>query len=331
MLKSFIRLRYIIRNSNIYQKYFQTWINNIKYAFKNLRFYFKYYGFKKDKSIAGNTIFFILDPRLRHPGLVDRLKAAVCIYYIAKINGFNFKLIFDSPFHLSDYLEINQISWEADRSELSFSLHNSRLLAYNGTGKFPQLNKKIKQYHIYFYNGKNILQCNNIPNHENLWRESFNELFKPKLLLVNAIADQKYDENSYIAVHLRFVNALENFEEKEYISLNDNQQKNLIDRCLIKLYELKHNHQSYPIIVFSDSLKFLNIAKENKFDIIEGTVGHISFHGENNSIVLKTFLDFYMISRAKKIYRIIAPELYKSAFPYYAAMSMGKETEVINI
>lgn len=60
---------------------------------------------------------------------------------------------------------------------MSYSLKNSRLLAYNGDWKIPQLNKRIKQYHIVHYIGRNIMAYNNIENWRSIWSQCFNELF----------------------------------------------------------------------------------------------------------------------------------------------------------
>lgn len=75
-----------------------------------------------------------------------------------------------------------------------------------------------------------------------------------------------------------------------------------------------------PILIFSDSNLFLNIAKENGYSILDGEVIHISNTiGEED--VQKTLLDFFMISRAKKVYSIIGDNLYTSAFSKYAALA----------
>ena len=103
---------------------------------------------QKDKNIEGNTLYFVFDHQQTHPGLADRLKVICCAYYIAKINSFDFKIIFDTPFLLQDYLEPNKINWKGQWDDLSYSFKNARLLAYNGMGKIPHLNNKIKQYII---------------------------------------------------------------------------------------------------------------------------------------------------------------------------------------
>ena len=57
--------------------------------------------------------------------------------------------------------------------------------------------------------------------------------------------------------------------------------------------------------------KSMKLKQSSKFGeniyqvVLDGKVGHISFTGRAEEIVLKTFLDFFMISRASKIYSII--------------------------
>lgn len=94
------KIKYILRGSQYYRKYFQTTVNSLRYYFRNLHYYWQLYSFKKDREVSGNTLYFIIDPNIKHPGLVDRFKAIVGLFYVAKINGFDFKVIFNHPFKL---------------------------------------------------------------------------------------------------------------------------------------------------------------------------------------------------------------------------------------
>ena len=145
------KIKYILRGSRYYRKYFQTTVNSLRYYFRDLHYYWQLYSFKKDREVSGNTLYFIIDPNIKHPGLVDRFKAIVGLFYVAKINGFDFKVIFNHPFKLEEYLSVNKYNWIANQSELSYSLQNVRLIPYNGSGKIPRLSKTIKQYHVYCY------------------------------------------------------------------------------------------------------------------------------------------------------------------------------------
>ena len=321
-------IKFYLRNNKFYVNFCQTKINNFRYSIKNIKYYLQRYTFKNDKIVLGNTLYFIVDPSLEHPGLADRLKVICCCYYIAKTNHFNFKIIFETPFILSDYLVPNKVDWKASVNDLSYSLQNSRLLAYNGGGKIPKLNPKIKPYHIYHYIGKNILQCNNIKNWEEIWRECYQELFKPSEYLNNLLSTQNIIPKNYIAVHLRFVNALGNFEKGFYNKISEDQRNRLINKCLSIIDEIK-NKNSKELIIFSDSSLFLGHAVQHGYKTLNGNIGHISYC-QDHSIFDKVFIDFYAIGLADTVYRIKTKELYNTTFSYYASLANGAKFININ-
>jgi hypothetical protein len=290
----------------------------------------KFYSFKPDKTITGNTLFFIIDPAIKHPGLVDRFKAIVGCYFIAGQNGFDFKIIFETPFLLSDYLEVNQYNWIADRQALSYSLRNTRVIAYNGGGKIPRLKRSVKQYHVYSYIGYDILETNQIPAYRKRWGDLFNTLFKPQDFLLQRMGDTGFRKDAYNAVHIRFVNALEHFEKDHFNVLPDTQKESLIQRCLTCIRTIQAQNSDLPLLVFSDSLIFLNRVRELSLPVLDGPIGHISYHG-GKEVVIKTFLDFYMIANARQIYVIQAPELYNSVYPCYAALIGYKDYHTVRV
>ena len=206
-------------------------------------------------------------------------------------------------------------------NDLSYSLKNSKILAYNGGGKVPKLNKSIKQYHVYNYIGYDILETNKIDNYQQLWGDLFCSLFKPTALLQDALDQINLIEKSYIAVHLRFVNALEQFEDNHFNYLSQEEKEMLINKCLIGINKLKSNYSNKLIIVFSDSSVFLNIVRE-QLDVLvlEGNVGHISFNNADDAI-LKTFIDYFIMSKAELVVRVLTKEIYATVFSYYAALS----------
>ena len=324
------RIKCFLRANGFYKRYLQTRVNDFRYFYRSCRYYVKYYSFKADKEVTGNTLYFILDPEIRHPGLADRFKVIVGSYYIARINGFDFKIIFETPFHLIDYVDVNRCDWFADRQALSFSLRNSRVIAYNGGGKIPRLNRAVRQYHIYSYIGYDILASNRIPEYKKLWGELFNTLFKPNRHLQSCIAATGFERERYIAVHLRFVNALEKFEEGQFNDLCEADQENLIRRCIAGIETIRQENNDMPLVVFSDSVVFLNRVRSLPVHVLDGPVAHISYVHDPEA-TMKTFLDFYLISHAKRIYMILAPETYHSVFSYYAALAGDKEVNVVRV
>jgi hypothetical protein len=324
------RIKCYLRANKYYKKYLQTRVNDMRYNYRSCRYYIKYYSFRKDKEVIDNTLYFIIDPAIKHPGLADRYKAIIGCYYISKINGFDFKIIYETPFHLNDYLDVNEYNWLSTRSDLSYSLKNSRIIPYNGGGKIPRLNKSVKQYHVYSYIGYDILETNRIQDYKTLWGTLYNSLFKPKNFILREIKETGFEKNKYIAVHLRFVNALEHFEGDQFNTVPEKKKEELIQRCFAGIRSIIHANEGIPVIVFSDSGVFLNRIKELPVHVLDGKIGHISFNNEKE-IMVKTFLDFYMISEARKVYVIHAPELYATVYSYYAALVGYKDVITINV
>ena len=282
--------------------------------------------------IATNTFILVIDPELKHPGLADRFKAIVNCYNIAKLNGYNFKIIFKHPFALEDYLVPNDIDWIADFSDLHYVLSKTRffneldfITEDSWKGRIEL--KKDKEYHCYSYVGNR--QPDIFPESGCKWHDLFHELFKPSDRLEQKLQECGFPEKSYIAVHIRFVNALENFEKVSCCdnAINTEKQKDdLIARCQKGILRIKEQNKDCDILVFSDSKRFLESIKHMPVKTLPtNNIGHISF-GTNADMTMKTFIDLYMISRAKKVYRIDAPELYAwSGFAVTAAKIGGIE------
>ena len=205
---------------------------------------------------------------------------------------------------------------------LSHSRKDVRLIAYNGgKAEIPTLSKDICQYHIYNYIGLDVLRRTQGERWRETWNKQFHHLFRPTDYL-NTLLSQyaEYPLKGYVAVHIRFVNALDQIEEGFYNKLEVTEQKQLINKCLDALHSLQESNQQ-PLLLFSDSERFLQIAAEHRFQRIKGgKVGHISYCSEAFE---KTVLDFFMLSRASRIVRINSPLIYGSTFPIYASF-MGE-------
>ena len=51
------KIKYILRGSRYYRKYFQTTVNSLRYYFRDLHYYWQLYSFKKDREVSGNTLY----------------------------------------------------------------------------------------------------------------------------------------------------------------------------------------------------------------------------------------------------------------------------------
>ena len=300
-------------------------IRNVLYRIKNFSI--------EPSAIGKRTLVFYMDPKRRYPGLVDLLKAVVGCYYIANENGYHFKLFFETPFQLSRFLSpshaINNWMMSPEERNTVDKLNTSvRLINYYGIGDVPKLTKD--RYQVRNFIGWNILQRNNMPDWKERWHDLYHELFQPSEFLLKALERLYIKENEYIAIHVRFVNALE-LAEPDYPQrpLNDHDRERLIDACIKKIQMLEMSTHS-KALVFSDSNLFLGRCRNFGFTVLEGQVGHITYdHAEGT--ILKTFLDLYSIAMAKEVFSLKDDNLYASAFPLYGSIIGGKKFNIAQL
>lgn len=266
------------------------------------------YRFCKSDNLG--YFYFYLLPSIKHPGLADRLKAIISCYYIAKSNGYRFKIVFESPFQLKDYFTPNIIDWEASEEELSFSIQDTKILDYKGGYKHLVPNR---HYICFNYCGTII---RDIDDEE--FRSLFSELFKPSESLSHFINSLSHSQQDYVAIHLRFVNALGMFENGKS-PLSETAQKELVNRCKEGILKICKDN-NLPVAVFSDSSLFLDEISNLPVIVFDhDNIGHI-VNNASHDVIMKSFVDFMLLSRAKKIYRIIASEMYPTNYSYIAAI-----------
>lgn len=305
---------------------------NLSWMIRNFLYRIKCFSIRPSK-IEAKTIVFYMDPNRKYPGFVDILKAIIGCYYIAKINEYKFKIHFETPFQLSKFLSpIDESNdWMLSTSEktgidkLNLS---TGLMNYYGIGKIPQLTKA--RYQVRNFIGWNILQRNNVVGWEKKWYELYHELFQPSDYFRKKLSEFEIKENGYIAIHIRFVNALElaepDFPQKP---LNEVEKENLISGCISKIKELEST-ESCKAVVFSDSNYFLSRCHDTDIFVLAGNVGHVTYN-QNDEIVLKMFIDLNMIARAKKVFSLRNENLYASAFPLYGSIIGGKLFKTISV
>ena len=310
------RIAQYLRSSSLYQRYAQAWINDMRYALRNLRLYFTEYQNGNAIHPAGKKLFFILDPKQKHPGFADRLKVFCCLHRIAQHSGMEIKLVLDEKFPLERYLEPANNDWRASWTDLSHCRSEVKLTAYNGgKHKLPVICTDKPQTHIYNYIGLDIIRRTEGNQWRNVWKRHFDQMFKPTEYLQSLLSQYAQNE-PYTACHIRFVNALDHLEDGYYNELTADDQQKLIDKCLAALTDIRQQEKR-PLLIFSDSERFLNAAKEHGFGRIEGgKIGHVSFCSE---AMEKTVIDFFMLSKAQRIIRLTCPEVYGSTFPIYAS------------
>lgn len=267
-----------------------------------------------------------MDGRDFSNGFADRLRGMISVYAFAKATGRVFQIYHSVPFKLEDYLEPNKYNWLPNPSSYSFNLLQSRPVAvidYINPGRLIRLTKNY-QYH--FYTNVDFIEwVNKKYNTKFDYHTLYNELFKPaKCIEEEALKYTDYLTSGYISVSFRFMQLMGDFKDIRGKTLPDNEQAILADRCKKQIEILHQQNSDIPyVLVTSDSSRFISSIKEMPYVfVIDGTIGHVG-HDGNDDTVKKTIVDYYMISKAKKVYMAYTGEMYKSNFAKAAAMSTG--------
>lgn len=287
------------------------------------------FGFKrfqaKNRLYPQPAIIFFTEKNKYHGGFADRMKGIVTLFHYCLIKNISFKINYTFPFELSEFLLPNEYNWQIDKNKISFNRKEAKLFLFAGSKNYGRygdlLNLKInKQIHA-FCNFDYLELLNFDFKTSYTWGELYKKLFKPTEELQNAIDKHlKIIGGKYICAVFRFQNLFGDFAEYDYKSLKESEKTILTEKCKNAVIQLQQSEKQ-KILAASDSETFLK-ALENSPNIFSfpAKVVHIdSIENEANSVYMKSFLDFYLISESQKIYSIGTKEMYKSEFPMYAA------------
>lgn len=267
------------------------------------------------------------------PGLADRLKAAVTCYIIAQENGYNFYFYHDSGFLMNSYLEPNEVPWLINKNDISLGIGRFKVIWY--ANKMLKLDSRVSEYHAY-------QTLDLYPNLSDELKEKypfsriFSKLFKEsqhlKDILANTFRSTGVVENKYVAVHIRFMDFFEAVEQNPASTpfikhASEAEQKAMIVSIHATLENIHKQHPDVPIVLFSDSPKFLNTPHADYIHLIPGQVGHIYVYEGNANVTDKAFIDFFVISKAMKIYNIVGPGTLNSGYSELAARIGDKPFE----
>ncbi len=294
--------------------------------------YLKYFSLKEDKR---KCIIVCFDGLFPHGGLVDRLKGIVSLYQIAKELDYDFKILFDNPFELSMFLEPNSIDWRFKRDNIKWYPTKTRCLyLINNFDANPlEIIKKSKANRFYVYANIDYSKVT-FPNlkqedlYEN-WRQNFNALFKKSNLLeekLNAISAE-----SFIAFHSRFTSLMGDFKDTTTKLLSIDEKEKLSE-TLLKIIERVKKGEGEKAYLFSDSINFIHKIKQQiDINTIDGNPFHMDNFdkAKNTEGHLKTLVDFFLMSKSKKIYFLKVAPMYHSSFSKYAAIIGNTEFELL--
>lgn len=292
---------------------------------REVRMIRKFYMNKPKRQEVANRYIFMVDGKIPHGGMFDRLKGIITIYALAKTTGKDFRICFNYPFRLSKYLQPKEYDWEIEDKDICYSYPYSRPIIAYGEIKNTRRLLIERKGEIHFYYGYNSLDDVNRKYGTNYdWGSLYRELFMPSPYLQQYIDKyQKEINGQYVAIHTRFLNLLGDKVETDINpELGETEKRELIDKITAAVKEISKQEGNKRIMICSDSMNFINhITKEiPDVYVIPGTVKHIDTAGAtNDSENIKMFLDYHLISRASKVYNIVANGMWPSAFSEYSA------------
>ena len=282
--------------------------------------------------LKNKTIIYVANGFCNHAGLSDRLKGMITLYGWCKEHCLDFRILHTHPFDLHNYIVPNQYDWRINNSMMCYNKRNTEvchLMLNQLVRKFIDSGEVVSLEHHWFLKRvlstkkKQIHFYTNMQPESNEWFGTcFHELFKPSpSLAFEIIHHRQAIGGAYISVSFRFMQLLGDFIDCDGDTLPTEQQDDLIRRSILVLQELKgQNRDITHILVTADSIRFLQKAKQLSFVyIVEGKVGHINFES-SDEVYMKTFLDFFMISNAQKVYLAKSEKMYNSDFARRASM-----------
>lgn len=277
------------------------------------------------------TVIAMFNGWVESGGWADRLKGILSTYILCKENHWDFRLHYVHPFNIDMYLVPNTYDWSIKASDISYDRHITEPVAmetgsdsmYHARKQKDWLKKKIehsdaKQVHVY---------TNAMFAYADDYCKAFHELFKTSDKLEHRLC--KLSEllgKDYVSVSARFLNALGDFNDTAKVEpLPDDKKHLLISECLRQIKKIHEAHPDKTVLVNSDSITFLNASVQLPYTRrIDGTIVHFdTANGNDYSTFEKTFIDFFLISRASCVYRLKTQWMHNTGFPYAASRISG--------
>lgn len=263
-----------------------------------------------------------VDGRSYHGGLNDRFKGAISWWNYCRKNNLDFRIHYVYPFNLTDYVVPNEYDWRIDEKDIPDSIRDTRI--FYGRGENGKRLAKMKtDRNVWYYGNIDTGRFLHYPPYDTPWGLNFRKLFQPSPLLHQHLDICHSDiGGEYIAAVYRFQNLLGDYNEYSYHTIhNEEKSKQLINRCLLELEKIHRENPGVRVLVTSDSSRFLSeAARKDYVYVIPGKMEHMDcVDDDKNYTQLKSFLDYFMISEARKVYSVVIGDMYKSEFPEYAA------------
>lgn len=319
MKKQGVNIRRILRNSvgEIWKSSMNTLRANIHMA----RYYDR--GHCDDKEREPMLVFMV-DDEFYTGGLTDRLKGAITAYAWCKQRGVNFRIRYIFPYNLEDYLMPANYDWRLKKGEFTRNIHQARLMYARAEHGARLRRKRLKGKQLHYRgNYDNLDYLNRTGGTDYTWSQLFGELFLPCGRLKEVVDEQRRAiGQQYISVTFRFQNLLGDFPEYKFEALpTESERLQLMQKCRAGLECLMSKYPNVSVLVTSDSERFINhISDLPRVFVTAGKRVHASNASSSDYAThLNSFVDFFMIAGAQKVFRMGTRLMYRTQFPLYAA------------
>ena len=188
-------------------------------------------GFSLYRTSNTCPFVFMVDGRIPHGGMFDRLKGLITVFAVSKALGKPFRLNWSYPFVLSKYLEPNKYDWIIDESQMTFGLLSYKnIIAYGEIVNPSRLCKKRSSETHFYYGYDSLDKVNAHFGTDYKWGELYRELFRPTAYLQRYLERYRTEiGDCYIAIHTRFMNLLgDKTETAVNPELDSDSQKNAL-------------------------------------------------------------------------------------------------------
>lgn len=282
------------------------------------------------------SFVFMSDGTCMNNGIADKLKGLISLYSFCKKNKYKFKIYWNYPFNLCDYLLLNT----ADRNcqdiysgayPILLECHYKRQqisLEEEAKNHISLLNTiikrgKVKEYHVW---------TNGCWGNEE-FHALFHELFKFHPRIIDSYNSLKPSED-YITLNFRFRQLLGDFQDAAggEILTNEEQEKLLSD-CIYAIHKIRRKQQCSKVLVTTDSKTFMEEIKSIPFvftvpgEILHTAISHPTYRCSYD----KEFLDLYMMAKSIQIFQIHSAKMYYSDFPKVASYIGNIPFEIVEI
>lgn len=271
----------------------------------------------------GTEVVVMVDGRFMHGGLSDRLRGIASVYGFCREHGVAFKIHYNYPFNLKQYLLPNECDWDISDCDISYSSAEAVPVVLTLNLLPSKFHKLYLSRCLRRHRGKQLHVYTNTLFDDSDYSRNFHELFRPTEKLQADIDSYLSGIGSrFIGIVFRFQQLLGDFREDGYDILPESERARLVEVCLQRIDRIHKSWPDHKVLVTSDSITFLKKAQERYPFVyaVARRVVHMDYTAAAGyEAYEKSFIDMFMLSRADKVFMYHTGKMYRSGFAQRAA------------